>query len=149
MTIVKFKFDKEKDLFNIWETCNEGKGFGHDFTKNVPKEILKLCKGKKLSECKTKIKKIFYEKHKKILIKDVESYINISWGKIEKEYFRRLKKITKEEFKFKKVNAYLTSAPRCPYRPHWRPPAFYVQIFTSIQDNLMIAGHELMHIQLN
>jgi len=148
--IVEFKFDKEKDLFNIWETSNSGKHFGHDFTKNVPKEILKICKGKKFSNCKSKLEKISYNLYSKNdLIKDIEKDMNVAWRKIEKKYFKRLENLTNQKIAFTKSLAYLTSTTRCPYKPHWRPPAFYVKIFSSIQDAMQTTGHELMHIHLH
>ena len=147
--IVKFKFDKEKDLYNIWETCNKGKGYGYDFTKHMPKEIVKICKGKKFSESKPKLRKIFDNIYKNVLIKDIEGYINNSWKKIEKKYFIKLEELTKKKIPFKTVYGYLTSVSRCPYNYDKRNPNFYVQIFSNIPNNLEIAGHELMHIQLH
>jgi hypothetical protein len=146
---VIFKFDKEKDLHNIWETCNKGKGYGYDFTKHMPKEIVNICKGKKFSECKPKLKKIFDSIYKNPVVKDIEDYLNNSWKNIEKEYFNKLEKLTKRKFPLKIVYAYLTSASRCPYNYDKRNPSFYAQIFNSIPNNLMIAGHELMHIHLH
>jgi len=147
--IVKFKFDKEKDLFNIWETSNSDSGFGYDFKKQMPKELIEICRGKKYEKSKEILKKRLNNVYKRIFYKEHTTSLNKSWASIEKEYFKRLKKITKIKFPFKKVNAYLTTASRCPYRPHWRPPAFYFNYFATINYGLATAGHELMHIHLH
>lgn len=149
MKIVTFKFDKEKDLFNIWETCNSELSYGYDFKKYISKDIIKICKGKKFEECKKELIKkrdLFYKKQH---IKMSTQLLDNSWASIEKEYFKRLEKITKEEFPFKRVNAYLTTSQRCPYRPHWRPPAFYSPFLNSLIQQLQAGGHELMHIHLH
>lgn len=146
---VTFKLDKEKDLQNIWETCNKGKGYGHDFSKHMPQQIVKLCKGKKFNECKPELKRRFDKMYKNTLIKDIEKYFSISWKKIEGEYLRRLEKITKRKIPFNKVYAYLTSASRCPYNYNKKQPYFYVKIFDSIPEAMDTCGHELMHIHLH
>jgi len=147
--IVKFKFDKEKDLFNIWETATSKAWFGFDFKKNMSKEVIDICKGKKYNQCKDKLRERIKKVYEKNFQKIFANTMNESWSLIEKEYFRRLKKITKEGFPFKKVNAYITTAPRWPYRSHWRPPAFYFNYFSTINHSLLIAGHELMHIHVH
>jgi len=147
--IVNFKFDKEKDLFNIWRSCNYGKNYGYDFTKKVSKSTLKICENKEYEKVKKDLQKnresIYKNPLKNILIKSVTE----SWGKIEKEYFRRLKKITKKEFPFKKINSFMTTAPMCPYSPNKKIPYFYFQIFAGLPTILHTAGHELMHIHLH
>lgn len=144
-----FKFNKEKDLFNIWETCKEKPWYGYDFRKRVPKEVLKICKDKSFKKCKKILEDKHEEIHKRPEIKLKEKEINGAWRKIEKSYFQRLEKVTKRKFPFKKIYGYLTIAPRCPYRPHWRPPAFYIPVFADIQKSILIASHELMHIHLH
>ena len=52
MTKVKFCFNKEKDLFNIWETCNKPARWGYDFTKNMNPSLVSFLKDKKFKECK-------------------------------------------------------------------------------------------------
>ena len=117
MGIVKFKFDKEKDLKNIWETANTRSHYGHDFKKGLTKNILKICKGKEYNKCRKELCQTVNSLHKNSLVNDVIESINKSWENIEKEYFKKLEKITKQKFPFKKVNAYLTTSSRCPYNP--------------------------------
>ncbi len=56
MPRIIFKFDKEKDLFNIWETCNK-KSRWFDHQKFVPSVLVEICKGKKFEECKNELEK--------------------------------------------------------------------------------------------
>lgn len=153
MTKVIFKFNEEKDLWNIWDTCNFKKMYGYDFkkdlNKNLKENIIKICRNKKYKECKNQLRKSMNYIHKNILIKITVRHFNEIWREIEKEYFKRLEKITKRKFQFKKVNAFLTTSPRYPYRPDWRPPAFYIGFFANIPHVLSAAGHEIMHIHLH
>ena len=54
MSKVIFKFDKEKDLQNIWETCNF-KSDWYDFKKNLHPIYLEMCEGKGFEVCRSKI----------------------------------------------------------------------------------------------
>jgi len=149
MTIVKFKFNKEKDLWNIWRTCNSGIDYGKDFTKSMSKEIMKICKGKKFEKSKQILLKRRNKTYNNFLIKFTYTSFNDAWLRIEKEYFKRLEKITNKKFKFKKIYAYLTTASKCPYSPNKKVPYFYVNLFANIPNALHTAGHELMHIHLH
>ncbi len=149
MPKVIFKFDKEKDVYNLWETCNEESNYGYDFREKIPKDILEMCVGKTFEECKNELKKRLKKTHKNPKIKLKKKELNQNWRKIEKKYFKTLEKITNKKFPFKKVYGYLTVAPRCPYRPHWRPPAFYTPIFANLSKSILTSGHEIMHIHLH
>jgi len=48
MPEVIFRFDKEKDLWNIWDTCNFKSDWSDNFTKGIPPNLISLCKGKKI-----------------------------------------------------------------------------------------------------
>jgi hypothetical protein len=47
---LKFVFTKEKDLKNIWKTANSNSQF-MDFSKNMPKKWVEICKNKSFKEC--------------------------------------------------------------------------------------------------
>jgi hypothetical protein len=148
---VIFKFDKEKDAFNIFRTCNNPKWYGEDFTKSrdITKKTINICKGKKFNNCK---KELIKEREKIYASGFMEIYanaLNLSWKKIEKEYFNRLEKITKRKFPHKKVSAYLTTIGMCWYQSNPKAPNFDVNYFSSINNCLLTAGHELMHIHLH
>jgi hypothetical protein len=149
--IVKFKFDKEKDLYNIWESINNSKWYGEDFTKSrdVSIKTINLCKGKKFNDCKKELEKEVKKVYNSGFMKIYANALNLAWKSIEKEYFRRLEKITMRKFKNKLIYAYLTTIPMCWYKPNKNPPYFYVNYFSSINNCLLTAGHELMHIQLH
>jgi hypothetical protein len=146
---VVFKFDKEKDLWNIWDTANFKTIYGYDQKKGLSEDVLKICQNKKYEECKKELMKNMEGMYKNNLIKITAKQVNEIWKSIEIEYFKRLEKITKRKFKFKRVKGFLTTCGRCPYKPHWRPPAFYVGFFANIPKMLNTAGHELMHIHLH
>lgn len=146
---LEFKFDEEKDLYNIWDACNSKSCWGHDFKKNIPKNILKICKGKKFRACKAELNKKVKTTYKNHLIKEIVEYVNKLWKIREKEYFERLKKIMGEDFYCKKIDVYFTTASRCPYNYNKKHPYFYVSLFNGIPGILSTAGHELMHLQFH
>jgi len=146
---VIFKFDKNKDLRNIWKTCNSKLSWGHDFKKNIPKEVIRICKGKKFEKCKKELENSTKAWRNINLIKIQISTLNKAWKTIEKEYFQRLKKITKKSFPCKEIYSYLTTSPRCPYNPNGKIPYFYFPFFTGLPSILHTAGHEIMHIQVH
>jgi len=150
MTIVKFKLDKEKDLENIWKACQSNKlSFGHDFKKSISKEIIKKCEGRKFENVENWLKNRRKLIHENPLVKDIERELNLFWSKRESEYIKRLEKITKREFKFKKIYAYFTTISKCPYNPANKIPYFYVNLFTSTPNALHTVGHEVMHLHLH
>ncbi len=147
--ILNFKFDKEKDLHNIWETANSKSDYGHDFRKNLTKNILDICENKDYKKCKKRLQKTMDYMYKSYLIELTVEFFEKGWKKIEKEYFRRLEKITKKKIGFNQVNVYLTTVGRCPYNPHGKIPHLFVNFFISIPDSLENIGHELMHIHIH
>ncbi len=146
---LKFKFDKEKDLYNIWETCNEKSAYGYNFRKNLTSNILEICKDKTYKNSKKKLEQIMNPIYNNSIILLTIGFFKKSWEKIEKEYFTRLEKITKRKIPFSEVNVYLTTAGRCPYNPHGKPLHFFINFFASIPYALATAGHELMHLHMH
>jgi hypothetical protein len=144
---VIFKFDKEKDLFNIWETCNKENSFGKDLTKNVDSKIIYLCKGKNFEDCKNELEKVYSNIYKSKLISIFLKAVNDSWKEINDEFFKRLEKIMKKPIYRESFTDYLTLAGRCPYI--LKENAFYFNFFSSIINVLQTAGHEIMHLQFH
>jgi hypothetical protein len=142
-----FKFDKEKDLFNIWETCNKDNSFGRDFTKNVPQKIISICKGKNFEDCKNELEKVYKDIYDSKLIPIFLKAVNDSWKEINDEFFKRLEKIMKKPIYQESFIGYLTLAGRCPYI--LKENAFYFNFFSSIINVLQTAGHEIMHLQFH
>lgn len=147
---ITFKFDKEKDLWNIWDTCNTKRlNYGKNWDNAVTPNILKICKGKKLSACKKDLEKIMGYIHGSNVPAIVANSMSLAWEKIAKEYFRELEKLMGSKFPTKNITAYLTTPNRCPYDPDSNPPSFFVNIFWCIPSILETIGHELMHIQFH
>jgi len=146
MPKVEFIFDKEKDIWNYWSTAN-GSSKWHDFSKDMPKDIYELIKDRKYEDVKKIIKeKISYIQNKEMIgvfIKALET----SWENIEKEYFKRLEKITKKKIYTDKFTAFITTTGRCPYddKKNW----FMVSLFYSLPMSLSTCGHEIMHLQFH
>ena len=94
MSIVEFKFDREKDLKNIWETANAKVHYGFDFRKCLTKNILKICEGRKYKGCRKELLGTMSSLYKNDLVGDVVKSVSLSWVGVEKEYFKRLEKLT-------------------------------------------------------
>ncbi len=146
MTQVKFIYDKEKDLFNIWETST-AKNYGYDFSSKLPKEVVEFCKNKKYENSKKFIEAFFSNIYNSGFIQIQEKALNNAWSKIEEEYFKRLKKITGKPLGLKSSKGFITIAPRCPYLLD--EGNFMVNFFASIPSALLTAGHELMHLHFH
>ncbi len=146
MPKVIFKFDKEKDLWNIWRICNFTSNW-HDFKKSLNPKILKIAKGKEFKTCKKQIENYFKRIHKSELIPLFVDVINKSWNNINNEYFKRLENIMKKPICSQEFVGHITTMGRCPYDP--KEKSFMVSIFYSIPQVLQTAAHEIMHIQFH
>jgi len=146
---VEFILDKEKDLKNIWDTCNANPVSGCNWKNCVTENIYQMCHNKKYSECKKPLKKIIDSIYEKEILPQIANSFSKTWKKISKQYFTRLKKIIGVKnlnIKFSKINGYLTGSARCPYEPNKKNPSFFVNFFWGIPNVLQTAGHEIMHI---
>jgi len=149
MPEVIFKFDKEKDLWNIWDTCNFESKWSDDFTRGISPELILLCKGKKFKDVKDKLKKCRKKMYSSKLIPIITKVFNECWKNVNNEFFERLEKIMKKPFCCNKVTAYLTSVRRCPYNYKKEDAYFFVQLFNGIPNAMKTSGHEIMHIQFH
>lgn len=146
MQKVIFKFDKEKDLWNIWDTVNYISPWEGKKLNKIP--ILdEICKGKKFKECKEEIKKFCKPMHNSPLLPLIIESFQKAWNKINDKYFKILEKITGKPMPFNKITGYLTTQMRCPYDP--KEPSFMVSMFANIPSALNICAHELMHIHFH
>jgi hypothetical protein len=146
MTIVRFDFDKDKDLWNNWQNCND-KCKWSNFSKGIPKKMRGIAKGKKFEHCNKQLEEYLKDIHKSGFIEIFANSISKSWAKIEDVFFKRLKKITKKSFQRKSITAYITTSGRCPYDPEegW----FMVSFFSSLTGALRTVGHEIMHLHFH
>ncbi|MEI6849555.1 MAG: hypothetical protein WCK29_00805 [archaeon] len=146
MNKVNFVFNQEKDMHNIWETATS-KSYGYDFSSKMPPVLVEFCKNHSYKESKIFIKKFFSNIYSSKLIKIYLGSVNNSWKTIEKEYFQRLEKMTGKKLAVKKINAYMTIAPRCPYI--LKEKAFMFNFFSNIPNTLSTAGHEILHLHFH
>jgi len=146
MSKVIFKFDKEKDLQNIWETCNF-KSDWYNFKENLYPAYLEICEGKEFEICRDRIlehqKRLYDSELIKIFVKTIQEV----WDNINDEFFKRLEKIMKKPICSKDFTGYITTMGRCPY--DYEEPSFMVSLFYSLTHALVTCGHEIMHIQFH
>ena len=150
MPRVIFKFDIGKDAWNYWETANSDPHWGHDFRKCLRQENMKMLSGKKWGRVKKKLYDLLkkgYDDDKKHMENNLK-LIKKRWYEIEKDYFKRLARITKHPIYKKKFTAFATTIGRCPY---FRDEgAFMFNIWgEEIEGKLLTAAHEIMHLQFH
>jgi len=143
---VLFVFDKEKDLYNIWETCNVASNW-FDYKKTMSPALLKICEGKKFQECKKELENHKQRLYDSKMIEVIAKAIQEAWNNINDEFFRRLERIMKKPVYTGLFMGYITTVTRCPYdtESSW----FMVSFFRDILNVLKTAGHELMHLQFH
>lgn len=138
--MVTFILDKEKDMKNIWDKCNNKPSFG-DF--KISSKLEKICIGKSFEEAKPKLdsflKKLYDSKYIKVFQKAIQEL----WVEIEKDFFKRMDLIMKSKYN-KKIKAYITTIGICPYNP--QEPSFMVSLFYSFPMAISTCGHEIMHL---
>lgn len=146
MSNVVFKFDKDKDLWNIWETCNASSSW-HDFKKTLPQHFLDMCGGKEFNECKAKLESYRKKMHDSGLVDIFAKAVQDAWDKINNEFFIRLEKIMKNPICSEKFEGFPTTVVRCPY--NYKDYSFMISFFRDIPHVLNTCGHEIMHIQFH
>lgn len=146
MNKVNFIFDKEKDVNNIWKTASS-KSYGYDFSSKMPSVLVEFCKNHSYKESKPFIEKFFSSIYSSKIPEVSLISVNKSWNLIEKEYFKRLERITGKKLSAKKINGYMTIAPRCPYNPE--DNSFMFNFFSNIPNILSTAGHEILHLHFH
>ena len=144
---VIFKFDKEKDLYNIWETCNKENSFGFDFKRNLDEKTIAICRDKKFKECKGDLAKKWEKIHSSNLIPLFLTSVSKFWAVIIDEFFRRLEKVMGKPIYKKSFVGYLTTAGRCPYILN--EDSFYFNFFSPLVTILSTTAHEIMHLQFH
>jgi hypothetical protein len=144
---VIFKFDKEKDLENIWKTCNTKQyDYGAGFKELVTKNILHICEGKKFKDCKKELEETMSHIYKNPIVEVIVKSFNESWKKVDKEYFKRLERIMHTSLKINEIPVYLTNSPMCVYDPRKNSASFFTHFYGNISWTINVAMHELMHI---
>lgn len=131
---VIFKFDKEKDLQNIFYVLKKDKKYG------LPFELSNLDKKDLFSRIKTIHSSKLFHLYRKNL--------QILWKEVEEPFFKKISKIFNQPIAHKKYEAYLTTMNRCPYF-YQKNPWFMVSTFESPFATFMTIAHEIMHMQFH
>jgi len=149
MPSVTFMLDYKKDAYNYWKTANKPPSYGWDFKKFLNKDIKNEIENKSWEE----IKEFLYN-YLKNLYKNKELEMNTkvqqfseSWQQIEKEFFKRLEKVTKHKICSERFTAYITTATRCPY--NFKEKWFMLRLFDSPNKIRQVAAHEILHFQFH
>ena len=140
MVKVIFRFDKEKDLRNHWHKSNWKPSFGK-FKLNP--EVKEICLKKSFENCKEELSNYLNRLQNSDFIQINIDALEKSWRKIEEEFFKRMNKLMKKQFKWN-ITAYLTTLGICPYNPD--EPSFMFSLFYSLSKSLQTCGHEIMHL---
>jgi len=140
MKKVIFKFDRERDAKNYWQKSNSKNKW---IEIQMPPEIKKICENKTFEESRKGILNYLKKYHNSELINIYLNSVNISWKKIEDEFFNRIEKLMKRKYKMP-ITAYLTTFSVCPYNP--LESSFMFSFFNSLPKTLENCGHEIMHL---
>ncbi len=143
---VEFVFDKTKDLDNIWRTVNKEVRF-MDFSGKIPQKVVEIAKGKEFAECEKELRRYYSKAHDSKILKIFVRAINDSWQHIEKEYFKRLTKLTGKSLDEPEIRGWVTFSPKCPYNP--KNYSFFVSFYSSLPQVMVTAGHEIMHLHFH
>ncbi len=147
MVKVTFKFDKEKDLWNNWFAINYKSDLEKGRKFNNISRLQEKCENKSLEQCKDEIAKFHKKIYSSYLIDETIKSFQSAWEKINKEFFKRLKNITGNEFPFENVTAYLTTQSLCPY--DFKKGSFIISIWSNLPSMLRLSAHELMHLDFH
>lgn len=144
MSRVIFKFDPERDLLNIFNAVNSSEVYGQSF--KIPQRLVSIVKDQDFSGCKEKIREEQKKLYESPLIACHLECLEKSWGKIEKEYFKRLKMLTKKDSP-ENVVAYLTTVGKCPYNP--KENSFMICFYSNLVQSMRSIGHEILHLHFH
>ena len=148
MARVIFETNIKADVKNLIGSVAATNRGGRDFSKDIDPKIIKIVKSnskKKAFDLVMKRTSKFYKKNHK-LIKLTLKQFEDTWKLIEKDYFKRLAKVTKKPICSQKFTACLTTAGRCPYWPEkfW----FMVSLLGSPLQACRLIAHEILHMQI-
>ncbi len=153
MSKVTFYYDFEKDAWSwVLIAKKRRKCWGIDWRKQVnfiPEKLLDkiLKKDRKTAESLVYNHLISHSKKKirQLIIKEELKALEKSWRKIEKNFFKRLEKITQKPIFINHFKCYFTSGFMCPYndKENW----FMVSMWNNIPSSITTICHEILHLQ--
>jgi len=142
---LSFNFDKEKDLYNLWEACNIIP------LKNnkapLRQKFIDQWGGREYGDCRTEIEKHFKMLYASGLVEIFMESVEKGWNSINDEYFRRLEEVTQRPICTSDFKANITTSGRCPCDP--TDNSFLLSIRRPYLHALRVCGHELLHLQFN
>jgi hypothetical protein len=153
MAKVSFKYDIKKDAWSwVLIAKDTQTKWGVDWKKKVnfiPQHLLDkiLNNDRKTAENLT-YKYILSNPKKKIYqiaIKEQLRAVENIWRKIEKEYFKRLAKITQKPIYWNNFTCYLTTGQMCPLNTAQK--MFMISKWAPISANITTICHEIFHLQ--
>lgn len=144
---IRFIFDCERDLQNIYDACTISPKWGNDFSKSLNPQLIKIAQGKSFSECRKELEVSRKEIYDSPLIPSFLKAIEGIWHFLAKDYFTRLERVTGRTVFHHEITCYLTTVPKCPYNP--REYSFMINFFDSLPGNLRTIGHEVFHLQFH
>jgi hypothetical protein len=153
MAKVSFKYDIKKDAWS-WVLIAKGRQDSWGMTPQqrigfIPQNLLdKIVKNDRKKAEDLVYKYILSNPKKKmyqLVIREQLKTVENIWRKIEKEYFKRLVKITQKPVFWNDFGCYLTTGRMCPYNP--REKWFMISMWHPISANIITICHEIFHLQ--
>lgn len=144
MSKLKFDFNKEYDLHNLWKLCNIEPLWEND-TKPVRQKFIDKWKGRDFEDCKNEIESHLQILYNSEFIKIFSESVNKGWNGINNSFFERLEEVTNKPIYTDEFTANITTSGRC-YSIK-ENNSFLLSIRRPYLHALRTCGHELMHLQ--
>ncbi len=152
MSYINFDYDIKKDAWSWVIIAQLPCRWGRDpkrQVRHIPDDLLK----KILKNPRSKAEKIvvnYLENHpkrqyKEKVIREEAKALEKIWRTKEKEYFKKLEKITQKPIYRKNFGAFFTSGFMCPYK--WQEGWFMVSMWHNIPFSISTICHEILHFQ--
>lgn len=152
ITKVKFDYDIKKDIGNYLNSiyqCKRNK-YGRDdlierISRKIPRNVLKLIQESKNRDEAAKVvhNYLINDFLDESSTENTKQSLSKEWSKVEDLFFKKMEKFYEKPIYFKKITAYFTSLPICPYnfKENW----FMVSFLRSREQQILTVCHELMH----
>lgn len=153
MSKVNFKYDYKKDAWSWVVVAKDNRDkWGMDWKRKVnfiPQHLLDKILKNDYKKAENLVAKYIVSNPKKkiyqIVIKEQLKAVENIWGKIEKEYFKRLAKVTQKPIYWNNFKCYLTTGQMCPFNTEQK--LFTISKWQPISANITTICHEIFHLQ--
>lgn len=146
MSKVIFTFDKEKDLFNLWELCNNKNPWENKDKLLLDFSLEKRWKGKKFETLHEELADYLRSIQNSGYPEIFNECLNKCWEKINDNYFFRLENLTRKSPFCDLIKGYITTVGRS--TNHLGDNSFTVSMHRQMLQALRTCGHELLHLQV-